>query len=38
MPENSDCQECLGYGIIDLSTVACPVCKGTGKVTKNDTH
>jgi len=33
MPENNDCPDCLGCGIIDLSTVACPACKGTGKVT-----
>jgi len=38
LPDNNDCPECLGCGIIDLSTVACPVCKGTGKVAKNDTH
>ena len=32
MPENNSCPDCLGCGIIDLSTVACPACKGTGKV------
>ena len=32
MPENNDCPDCLGCGIIDLSTVACPVCKGKGKI------
>ena len=34
--KNNDCPECFGCGIIDLSTVACPICKGTGKVAKND--
>jgi len=29
-----DCPECLGCGIIDLSIVPCPVCKGTGKADK----
>ena len=32
--KKTDCTECLGTGIIDLSTVPCSVCQGTGKVTK----